>query len=147
MTVIAFDVAAFRAGYPQFAATPPTDDTLSGWFDAATNYVSDEDYGCLMLRGVARVLALNLMTAHIGALFAMIAAGETPGVETQATIDKVSVTVAPPPNKTQFGWWLSTTAYGQQLQALLGVAGVGGGFVGGGGGRGGAFRGPSGRWG
>lgn len=144
MSVITFDVAVFRAEFPQFAPNPPTDATLQGYFDAATNYVDNRDYGCLALTGAARVLALNLMTAHIGALFAMIAADDTPAFETSATIDKVSVTVEAPPNKTQFGWWLSLTSYGQQLQALLGVAGVGGGYVGGGGGRARAFRGPAG---
>lgn len=132
MSLIVFDPAVFRTAYPLFAnvACYP-DDTLTGWFDAATNYISDVDYGCLNLSGKAQVLALNLMTAHIGFIFKTIADGDTPALMQSATIDKVTVTVTPPPVKSQFNWWLSLSPYGQQLLALLQTVGVGGFYAGG----------------
>ena len=129
---ITFDVAAFRLMFPEFAATPPNDATLTLNWATATVYISDRDYGCAMLNGKARVLALNQLTAHITKLAALIAAGETPAVESAATIDKVSVTVAPPPVKNQFSWWLLTTAYGAALLALLQGKTAGGFYTGGG---------------
>lgn len=140
MTIITFDVAAFRLAYPAFAnvTTYPTL-TLQGYWDAATSYISDQNSGCLMLKGGARVLALNLMTAHLAALFTIIAAGETPGVETGATIDKISVQMMPPPVRNQWQFWLSQTPYGAQLLALL-QANTAGGMYTGGMGELGAFR-------
>lgn len=152
MTTITFDPAAFRVLFPTFQ-TPPSDATLQAWFDLATATISNEDYGCLILTGAARVQALNLMTAHIGTLFDMIASGQTPGYETSATVDKVSVTVQAPPGKSQFIWWLNTTPYGAMLAALLGTVAVGGLYVGGMPERsgfrrvGGGFNGPYGRFG
>lgn len=132
MTIIALDSAAFRIAYPMFAnVVCYTDDVLGGWFDAATNYISDVDYGCTNLSGKAQVLALNLMTAHIGYIFKTTADGDTPALMQSATIDKVSVTVTPPPVKSQFNWWLNLSPYGQQLLALLTTVGVGGFYAGG----------------
>lgn len=152
--IVVFDPAAFRTAFPAFAADPPnTDALLNGYFASATTIISAEYSGCLMLTGDRRVRALYLLTAHIAALAVLIADGQTPGYETSATVDKVSVTVEPPPNKTQFQWWLSTTPYGAELSALLSVAAVGGIYVGGMPERsafrrvGGGFNGPLGRWG
>lgn len=102
---------------------------LNGLWTMATSYVGNVDYGCLSLTGDARVLALNLMTAHLAWLSDKIGKGETPGLEQSATIDKVSVSLTPPPVKTQFQWWLTLSPYGAQLQALLGVKGAGGFYV------------------
>lgn len=139
MSLITFDPAAFRLQFPAFAANPPnTDAVLQGYFDLATVYISDQDGNCFMLTGKARVAALNFMTAHLAALFAMItAAGSgsstaTIGMEQSATIDKVSVSMTPPPSKTQFQWWLGLTPYGQMLLALLQGAVAGGLYVPGG---------------
>lgn len=131
--VIEFDVDAFRAMFPAFAPDPPTDGTLSGYWTVATVYIDDRDYNCWMLKGAQRALALNQMTAHIAQLYSLIAAADVPaqaqiGLDQSATIDKVSVTVTPPPIKTgdQFAWWLSLTPYGQMLLALLQAVTVGG---------------------
>ena len=132
MTTITFDVAAFRVQFPAFNQTVCYPDAiLSGYFDLATGFISAEDNCCFMLSGAKRVQALNLMTAHIADLFRQMGEGQTPGVMTQATIDKVSVTVKPPPDQSQFQYWLSTSPYGQMLNALLAVASVGGFYVGG----------------
>lgn len=130
MAVIEFDIAAFRAAYPQFANTATfTDATLQGYWDAAICYISDENYG--YISGAKRERCLWLMTAHLAALSIIIASGQTPGMVNQATIDKITVTLQPPPIKTQFQWWLGLTPYGQQLLALLQANSVGGMYIGG----------------
>lgn len=129
MTTIVFDVAAFRVAFPQFASALAFPDvTLQGYWDVAALYVSDEaDYG--RLTGAARARALDLLTAHLSALSALIAAGRTPGVVQSSTIDKISVTLVPPPIKSDFDFWLQQTPYGAQLLALLGVYSSGGWYV------------------
>lgn len=132
----ALEVSAFRSAFPAFD-NPETysDETLAGYWETSTFFISTDDYG--YLSGAARGRALNLMTAHLAALADMINAGETPALESAATVDKVSVTLTPPPVKSHFLWWLSLTGYGQQLAALLSVKAVGGFFVS-------AFRNPRG---
>lgn len=128
--IITFDVLAFRAMYAAFANQGCFPDVmLAMYWDQATAYVSNKNYG--WMRGVKRELAINLMTAHLVALSQLIANGENPGVVTGATIDKVSATLAPPPLKNQWQYWLSTTPYGAQLLALLQVSSVGGWYTGG----------------
>jgi hypothetical protein len=122
-----FDVGGFRLAFPLFTDPPYTDDTLQGYWDVAVLYISDVDYG--YLNGAARYRALNLMTAHLAALSDIINGGQTPGQVQSSTIDKISVTLTPPPNKTQFNWWLNLTGYGQQLAALLATRAVGGLFI------------------
>ncbi len=130
MATIEFDVTQFRTAFPEFADDAKYPDaTLQVYWDTATCYVSDEDYGCLS--GDCRRLALNLMTAHLCKISEMAQAGDTPGQVTSATIDKVSVSTTPPPNKSQWSWWLNTTPYGQQLEALLATNAVGGMYIGG----------------
>ena len=133
MSTLTFDVVAFRLAFPAFAdeLLYPTP-TLQGYWDAATCYISDQDYG--YLNGVCRERAINLMTAHLTALSNIIAENNykgMPGLAQSATIDKVSVSLTPPPAKNQWQWWLSLTPYGQQLFALLFVKGAGGMYIGG----------------
>lgn len=125
--VIIFDPAAFRLAFPEFASL--SDATLQAYFDAGTCYVSPQDYG--WLSGACRARALDLMTAHLAKLAAIIATGTLPGLEQSASIDKISVTMTPPPLKNQWQWWLSLTPYGQQLLALLTARSVGGFYIGG----------------
>lgn len=132
MTVIAFDPAAFRLLFPEFGNKVCNPDVqLQLWFDLAASFIDTDDSPCLMLAGTARVQALNLMTAHIGKLLEKNTDGEQGGFVTSATIDKVSVDVQPPPEKSQYAWWLNQTAYGSLLAALLSAVTVGGTFVGG----------------
>jgi len=137
-----FDVAAFRLAYPAFAdASKFSDATLEAYWSAAGNYIANENYGTL--RDDSRLLGLNLMTAHLAQLSVQIAAGQNPALAQSSTIDKVSVTMTPPPIKSQFAWWLCLTAYGAQLFALLSARSAGGFFIGGSITRGG-FRGNAG---
>ena len=129
---IVLDTAAFRLAYRQFAnATAFPDATLQMYFTSATNIISATWSSCDYLADNARQNALYLLTAHLADLFLKINAGEVPTFMKSATIDKVSVSIEPPPNATQFQWWLSLTGYGQQLLAILMVKAVGG-FMGGG---------------
>lgn len=137
-SIISFDVAQFRAMYPAFAnMTTFPDAVLQMYWDQATSYVSNVNYGWLFGaqsangNAVNRVLALNLMTAHITQLFVLIGVGQTPGIVTGATVDKVNVTLEAPPIKDGWQYWLAQTPYGQQLWALLTAASVGGWYVGG----------------
>ena len=128
---VTFNPAAFRVAYPAFAGDPPSSATLQAYFDSACGYITNEYPQCTGMTIAQLTLALNLMTAHLAAIAALIAAGTTPGQITQATEDKISVTITPPPNKDQWQWWLGTTPYGQQLLALLLAASVGGFYIGG----------------
>ncbi len=126
--LIQFDVSAFRLSFPAFANDAAYSDvSLRANWDAATCYVSPQSYG--YLHGECRTRALNLMTAHLVALADTVKAGQTPGMVSAATIDKVTVTLTPPPIKSQWQWWLSLTPYGQQLLALLSASAAGGFYI------------------
>jgi hypothetical protein len=125
---IEFDVDKFRAAFPAFANKSVYPDLmLTGYWDVAALYISTSDYGYLY--GDARQRALDLMAAHLAKLADMINSGQTPGLVQGSTIDKISVTLTPPPQTDQFLWWLNLTGYGAQLAALLSVKAVGGFYV------------------
>ena len=131
MAIILFDPVEFRLAFPAFAneTTFPTV-MLQRYWDMAICYVDDcGSYG--WLQGECRRLAINLMTAHLLAISVLIAAGQTPGLVQSSTIDKISVSLTPPPLKNQWQWWLSTTPYGAELLALLQTRSVGGWYIGG----------------
>lgn len=130
MTTHVFDVTAFRTQFPEFAnATTFPDATLQAYWDAATCYINPNDF--CYLNGDCLQLALNLMTAHLTQLSVQIAAGQTPYLMQSATIDKVTVSLTPPPLKNQWQWWLSTTPRGMQLFAMLQAKSIGGFYIGG----------------
>ena len=130
MAEITFDDAIFRASFCAFSdATLYPQSKLQSYFDAASCYVSPNEYG--RLRGDCRLRALNLMTAHLIALSDMIAQGNTPSQVTSATIDKISVSMQPPASKGDWLYWLNLTPYGMQLNALLSAKSAGGLYVGG----------------
>lgn len=133
MTAVTFDPTTFRVLYPQFAdvtAFPTL--TLQANFDLATGYVANSTYSCKTVAVLTQML--NLMTAHLLALGAIIAAGGgtgQPGMVTGSSVGDVSVTLTPPPVKSEWAWWLALTPYGAQLLALLQMQSAGGFFVGG----------------
>lgn len=130
MADISLDVSAFRLQFPEFASTAQySDSSLAGYWAAATSYIAPTSFG--VLSGDRRARAINLMMAHLVALAAMIQAGDTPGVVSSAGVDKETVSLTPPPLKTQWQWWLSTTPHGAQLWALIQTVAVGGFYVGG----------------
>lgn len=134
MSVITFDVAEFRASFPAFGdMLVYTDALLQGNFDSATVFVNPNTGSNWYIKFTdsVRKRCLYLMTAHLTQLGVQAAAGQTPGQVQSSTIDKVSVTLTPPPNVNQWQWWLGLTAYGQQLLALLKAKSAGGFYIGG----------------
>lgn len=130
MPNIVLDVTVFRGRFLAFASdTAYPTSTIQMQWDVASCFISPEDYG--YLHGDCRAQAIMLMTAHLLILSDMAANGETVAMPTSASIDKVSVTLTPPPFKDQFDWWLSLTPYGAQLLAMLSMFAVGGLYVGG----------------
>lgn len=126
---IHFDQVAFRQAYTAFADVGRYSSVaLQAYWDMATAYISDSKGGCYGggMTTAQRTLALNLMTAHVAYLNDQIASGDVGGVVTGATIDKVSVTLEPPPSGNNWQYWLNQSPYGKQLLALLSVASVGG---------------------
>lgn len=85
--------------------------------ELAQQYISPED--CCLLSGKMRRLAIYYMAAHVQTLMDNAAKGEASGIQTSASIDRVSVSVAPPPFKSQYEYWLNQTPYGLLYLALL----------------------------
>ncbi len=136
MASVVFNATAFREQFPAFQCTPPiSDSVLQGYFDMATAYIANPNCRNYCYLGKMalnqQTQALYLMTAHLGTIARSIQTNNVVGVLTQASIDKVSVTLEPPPSSNQWQYWLNSTPYGQQLLALLQVISVGGTFVGG----------------
>lgn len=130
MSTIALDIPTFRSLFPAYSSSGTyTDGAVTLNWDASTDYISAEDYG--YLSGSARSRAIYLLTAHFFFLSDLIANGQTPGMVSGSSIDKISVTLTPPPIKNQFHWWLGLSPYGQQLLALLQVKAKGGLYIGG----------------
>jgi len=125
--MITLDLSSFRSRFPEFSSD--ADAVIERYWDMAICYISDQDYG--FLSGDCRELAIQQMTAHLLKMAAAIDSGDTTGLVVSATIDKVSVSLQPPPGATQWRWWLSLTVYGQQLLGLLQAKSAGGFFVGG----------------
>jgi hypothetical protein len=131
MTILTYNNTQFRLEFPAFSdpvAFPTT--TLQLNWTTATFYIDDNgSYG--WMQGATRQYAIDLMAAHITALSIQIAAGQVPEIINNATIDKITVGLQPPPLKNQWQWWLQTTPYGMALNALLQAQSVGGWYVGG----------------
>lgn len=126
--MIVFDVTQFRIDFPYFAnVTTFQDVTLQGYWDIATLYVSDEDYG--YLTGRYRERAINLMTAHMGYISMQANKGKQGKIVQSSSIDKISVSLVPPNVKSDFSFWLNQSPYGVQLLALLSAVSVGGWYV------------------
>lgn len=130
MANVVFDVAAFRAQFTAFAdAVAYPDAMLQAFFGMATVFIKNDTCSSLGADGVP--LALNYMVAHLVDLNNQILSGDVPGLVIQGKVDKADITLQPPPEKTQFQYWLNLSGYGAALLTLLGVKGVGGLFVGG----------------
>lgn len=132
MAVITFDAAIFRTQCPAYAdATAYPDATLQQYWNQAICYISNDNYGYLV--DECRRAAINYMLAHILTLSIAALAGTVataPGFVNSSSVDRASVSIVPPPGKSQFKWWLNQTTYGQALVALLGAKSAGGFFAG-----------------
>lgn len=129
MAQTAFNLANFRAQFPAFTAI--ADATLQANWTTGTAYVNSYNANTCAYTQAQAQLANDLMAAHITALGIQIAANQAPGVMTAATEGSVNITLLPPPVKSAFGYWLSSTPYGAQLRALLDQIASVGFFVGG----------------
>lgn len=130
MTKFSFLVNEFRTAYPQFAAALQfSDEYLTMFWNLATRYISNEDYGILC--GQERYTALTLMTAHLAALSVKAANGENVGPVQSAAVGDVNVAYVVPPVKNMWQFFLLSTPYGIQLLALLEDQSVGGFYIGG----------------
>lgn len=139
------DIATFRVAFPAFASEAAYPDAmLQVFWDVGVSYLGDYD-GCL-LSGTPLQSALNFMLAHLLELSRLAGLGQTAAIVTQSVVDKVSVSLAAPPVKNAWAWWLNLTPYGVNLWALLSVKGAGGLYLGGSPERAG-FRGAYGRFG
>lgn len=128
--VYVLDIPQFRIDYPEFESPIKyPDELLERTFSNSDCYIDNYNYG--WLSGDCRYKALTLMTAHLLHLASFIPINQVPGLMQGATIDKISVSLTPPPLPNQFQWWVALTPYGQQLLAMLQVKSVGGFYIGG----------------
>lgn len=118
------DLATFRLLFPEFAdANAFPDAYLDAQWAASVAFLGES----------FEVTGLNYLTAHLMKLnvMASVAGGGTVGVVTGASVDKVSVTLAAPPFKSGWQFWLAQTPYGGLLWALLSLRSAGGAYIGG----------------
>jgi hypothetical protein len=130
-TTLTLTPSDFRAAFKAFLSpTAYPDNVLQMYFAQAIDYVNPVDSGYL-LTGASLQLALYQMTAHLLRLNDMICEndGAPAGLVQDAQVDKVRVTLTPPPERSQFGFWLNLTPYGAALWALLSAKAVGGLYV------------------
>ena len=132
MSTHTLNLTTFRAAFPAYSnSTSFPDAQIQAYFANATSYINANDSWCGGLSGATLDWALQLLTAHITASFVLISQGKTNIIINSSTVSKVSVSLTPPPAKTTWEWWLSSTPYGLQLLALLDVQSAGGWSVGG----------------
>ena len=107
----------FRQSMPQFAdENVYSDGMVELSLDRAHYYITGDFCPCSW-----RGYALKLMTAHLLTISDRIMKGDTSasGRITSTSIDKISVSLDAPQSKTDWGYWLSLTPYGLELNALL----------------------------
>lgn len=135
MPCVPFVPSDFRNTYKAFGNQECfTDSVLQGYWNTAAQYLTPElNAACGVWTPGQQALGCNLMTAHICAIFTALQSGQPLQMVTDARIDKIAITVKPPPVQegSQFQYWLGTSPYGVALLALLETATVGGWYVGG----------------
>jgi|SRR5690606_29752653 len=136
-TILTFDYELFQKQFPDYSNPIMYPEVLlQNYWDVSIYYITPVgNFGAL--QGGMRQYAINLMIAHLIYLNLLIGTGnpntgsQVPGLMQNATIDKVTVGLTPPPVPNQFQWWLNQTPWGQQLLALLQMNSVGGFYIGG----------------
>ena len=103
--------ANFIAQFPEFTDA----ENIDTFLQRAMCFITPFEGLCC-----CRQLAIFLMSAHLLTIQKSIASGETSmGFQGSASIDRVSVSVIPPPFTDAFDYWLNLSPYGQQLLALM----------------------------
>lgn len=113
-------VADFRKQIPFFYdSIIYPDELVETTIKQATFFVTKIDFG--RLNGEARVYAIYLMTAHLLRINTINQEnnGGALTYETSASIDNVSVSVAPPIGRDLRERWYEYSSWGIQLRALL----------------------------
>ncbi len=105
--IITFDYTSFTTQIPEYSNPEYyPESTVQNYWNGAINYVSNiGNFG--VIQGSARQYALNLMTAHLIFYANQIVAQKVPALMQNATIDKVSIGVTPPPLPNQWQWFLN----------------------------------------
>lgn len=122
-----FDIAAFRAAFPQFASVVLYPDaTIQAAADSTSCLLGINGCGC-------DTLSWQLMVAHLLVIGTRAASGNggSGGIVTSASIDRVSVGLSNLMANDPYTFWLSSTPYGVQLLAMLTRCSSGGIYVGG----------------
>jgi hypothetical protein len=108
MAVVAFDLAGFRARYPEFVTL--TDPLLGAYFAESTIYLDNTD-SSIVTDLVRRSLLLNMLTAHVAALNSGVN-GQPPagivGRVNTASEGSVSVSAEMGPPSGSSAWFLQT---------------------------------------
>ena len=109
MAIVAFDSAAFKARYPEFAAV--SNDLLGACFNEAGIYLDNTDNSPL---GVAkRAVYLNMLTAHIACLGgALSAEGKAFPVGRISSAGEGSVSASMEYQAPGSAAWFAQTQYG-----------------------------------
>ena len=127
---IELNISNFRSAFKAYESEANYPDAiLELRYAQGACYISDNDIGKLSSK--CRELALQLMLAHLLNINDKIESGAATGQIVSASEDGVSVSLTPPPNESQFDWWLNTTPYGSQISTMLSLNTVGGLYLGG----------------
>lgn len=117
MSNVTVTAADFLATFPEFEGTSIP--LIDSFITQAEAYISTENYG--ILQNKSRVLAIELMTAHLMTINDRIVKDKQSQAVfvASANIHDVSVSLVPPTNANQYEFWLNLTVYGTRLWALL----------------------------
>ena len=115
---ITITVDSFRCDFIEFFNEDKySDNDIDVFIKRANHYISNKVYG--IMNKADRTFALELMVAHLLTINDKIKTNAATGVVASASIDAISVSLVAPVNKNALQYWLNSTAYGQQLLALL----------------------------
>lgn len=121
-----FDIAAFQAAFPAFASTP--DAAIQVW----VNIVAESSMGDWF--SSAPLTQQQLIVAHVGYLLtnaSTLSDSQGGGAVVSASEGSVSASFVAPPVRDGLEYYLSGSAYGQMLWAMLRVSAAGGVNIGG----------------
>ncbi|MBP3514292.1 MAG: DUF4054 domain-containing protein [Elusimicrobiaceae bacterium] len=117
--IVTVTVEGMRLQLPYFKnAEKYPDEVLAADLELAQCYISP--LSCGPLKEACRARAVYLMAGHLQVLTDRINGGNMgTGLQTGASVDKVSITLTPPPSKDQYDYWLNLTPFGADLLFLL----------------------------
>ncbi len=101
MAIVSFDLAAFRARYPEFAAS--ADALVQACWSEGTIYLDNTD-ASVVTDVVRRAMFLNMLAAHI----LKLAASTLVGRISQATEGSVTVSAEMGPASGTSAWYMQT---------------------------------------